>query len=158
MIRIGHGFDAHRFGGDAPLILGGVEVAYKQGVIAHSDGDVVIHAVCDALLGAAALGDIGQHFSDQDARFKDVDSRQLLLQVMHMLEQRQLSVGNLDITIVAQKPKLAEYLPAMRQVLAHDCQTTTDNINLKATTTEKMGYIGRCEGLAVHAVVVLIKR
>ena len=157
MLRIGHGFDAHKFGGDKPLILGGVAIPDYQGLLAHSDGDVVLHAVCDALLGAAALGDIGTHFSDQDSEFADIDSRKLLRRVMSMLADKQLKPVNLDITICAQAPKMAPHIGAMRQVIADDCELMLDEVNVKATTTEKMGYVGRKEGIAVHAVTLLMR-
>lgn len=154
-MRIGHGFDVHRFGAARKLILGGVEVPHEQGLIAHSDGDVVIHALCDALLGAAALGDIGHHFPDSSAEFKNADSRRLLAQVMALLNEHGFRISNGDMTIVAQRPKLAPYIPAMREVLALDLKVPYQRLNIKATTTERMGYIGRGEGIAVHAVVLL---
>ncbi|QBQ54902.1 2-C-methyl-D-erythritol 2,4-cyclodiphosphate synthase [Nitrosococcus wardiae] len=154
-MRIGHGFDVHRFGSTGKLILGGVEVPYEQGLIAHSDGDVVIHALCDALLGAAALGDIGRHFPDTSTEFKDADSRKLLRQVMMLLNERKFRVHNGDLTIVAQVPKLAPYIPSMREVLALELNLPYQRFNIKATTTEGMGYIGRGEGIAAHAVVLL---
>jgi 2-C-methyl-D-erythritol 2,4-cyclodiphosphate synthase len=154
-MRIGHGFDAHKFGGDKPLILGGVAIEHPIGLLAHSDGDVVLHALCDALLGAAALGDIGRHFSDQDAAFANIDSRELLRRVMRMIGDKKFRPVNIDITIVAQTPKMAPHIEAMRQVIADDCELTVDAVNVKATTTEKMGYIGRKEGIAVHAVTLL---
>ena len=155
MLRIGHGFDAHKFGGDAPLVLGGVTIEHGTGLLAHSDGDVVLHAVCDALLGAAALGDIGQHFSDQDNAYENINSRTLLKRVMGMLNDKKFKPVNLDITIVAQAPKMAPHIQAMRHNIAEDCDCQLDDINVKATTTEKMGYIGRKEGIAVHAVTLL---
>jgi 2-C-methyl-D-erythritol 2,4-cyclodiphosphate synthase len=154
-MRIGHGYDVHRFQAGRKLILGGVEVPYELGVEAHSDGDVVLHALCDALLGAAALGDIGQHFPDTDAKFKNIDSRELLRHVMQLLHAKSYQVGNADITIVAQAPKLAPYLEKMCENIAADLQITRDQVNLKATTTEKMGFTGRKEGLAAYAVVLL---
>ncbi|ADE15758.1 2C-methyl-D-erythritol 2,4-cyclodiphosphate synthase [Nitrosococcus halophilus Nc 4] len=154
-MRIGHGFDVHRFGSTGKLILGGVDVPHEQGLIAHSDGDVVIHALCDALLGAAALGDIGRHFPDTSAEFKDADSRKLLRQVMVLLNEHRLKVHNGDLTIVAQVPKLAPYIPSMREVLAQELKLPYQRLNIKATTTEGMGYIGRGEGIAAHAVVLL---
>jgi 2-C-methyl-D-erythritol 2,4-cyclodiphosphate synthase len=154
-MRIGHGFDAHKFGGDKPLILGGVTFDHRPGLLAHSDGDVVLHAVCDALLGAAALGDIGRHFSDQDSAFENIDSRKLLRQVIRMVGEKALKPVNIDITIVAQVPKMAPHIEAMRRIIADDCQLAVDAVNVKATTTEKMGYIGRKEGIAVHAVTLL---
>ncbi len=156
-MRIGHGFDAHKFGGDKPLILGGVEFDHQPGLLAHSDGDVVLHAVCDALLGAAALGDIGRHFSDQDSAFENIDSRKLLHRVVEMVKEKGLKPLNLDVTIVAQVPKMSPHIEAMRKVIAEDCQLDIGAVNVKATTTEKMGYIGRKEGIAVHAVTLLEK-
>lgn len=157
MFRIGHGFDAHRFGGDGPVILGGVAIPYEQGMLAHSDGDVALHALCDALLGACALGDIGQHFPDTDPAFKGADSRDLLRHVMGLVAQQGYQIGNLDVTIAAQAPRLASYIPAMRQCIAEDCHCAVTQVNVKATTTEKMGYVGRKEGIAVHAVVLLVQ-
>lgn len=154
-MRIGHGFDVHRFGSTRKLILGGVEIPHEQGLIAHSDGDVVIHALCDALLGAAALGDIGHHFPDTSPEFEDADSRKLLRHVMGLLNEQGLRVGNGDITIVAQIPKLAPYIPSMRESLALELRLSSQRFNIKATTTEKMGYIGRGEGIAAYAVVLL---
>jgi len=155
-MRIGHGFDAHKFEAERPLKLGGIAIDYHLGMAAHSDGDVVIHALCDALLGAAALGDIGVHFPPSDDSFKNIDSRVLLKQVMCMLERDSFVVGNADITIVAEAPKLADYLPKMKTLLAKDLNIEPSQMNVKATTTEKMGYIGRGEGISVHAVVLLV--
>ncbi|WP_144391352.1 2-C-methyl-D-erythritol 2,4-cyclodiphosphate synthase [Pleionea sediminis] len=155
MIRIGHGFDAHKFGGEKPLILGGVTFDHPVGLLAHSDGDVVLHAVCDALLGAAALGDIGKHFSDQDDQFKNIDSQILLGRVIEMLRTQSYLVVNLDITVVAQAPKMAPKIESMRETIARICGCEIDQVNVKATTTEKMGYIGRKEGIAVHAVTII---
>lgn len=154
-MRIGHGFDVHAFGGDRPLILGGVTIPFEKGLQAHSDGDVVIHALCDALLGAAALGDIGQHFPDSDAEFENIDSRVLLRRIVELLKYKGWALGNADITIVAQAPKMAPYLDRMRDKLASDLNTDKQNINIKATTTEKLGYTGRGEGIATHAVALL---
>ena len=154
-MRIGHGYDAHTFTSGRPLILGGVTVPYELGLAAHSDGDAVIHALCDALLGAAALGDIGKHFPDTANEFKNIDSRILLKKVQSLLAGKNLKLINADITIQAQAPKLAAHIPAMRENLAADLQTTIDNINIKATTTEGMGFIGRKEGIAAHAVALL---
>ena len=136
-------------------MLGGVEIDYHLGMAAHSDGDVVIHSLCDALLGAAALGDIGVHFPPSDDSFKNIDSRELLKQVMAMLQEKSLTVGNVDISIVAQAPKLAAYLTKMKTILAADLAIELSDINIKATTTEGMGYTGRGEGISVHAVVLL---
>ncbi len=155
-MRIGHGFDAHRFSPDRPLVLGGVTLPYSLGMAAHSDGDVVIHALCDALLGAAGLGDIGRHFPDSSAEFKDIDSRILLRRVMTQLTERHWAVGNADITIVAQVPRLAPYVAAMAACLADDLKVMVSQVNVKATTTERMGFTGREEGIAVHAVVLLV--
>lgn len=157
-MRIGQGFDAHRFKAGGRLVLGGVEIPHDQGMAAHSDGDVAIHALCDALLGALALGDIGQHFPDSDAEFAGIDSRILLRKVMTLISQRHHRLHNLDLTLIAQQPKLAPYIPDMREILASDLQTDIDNISIKATTTEKMGFTGRGEGIAAMAVVLLVKR
>lgn len=154
-MRIGHGYDAHRFGPDRPLILGGVTIPHDQGMIAHSDGDVLIHALCDALLGAAALGDIGRHFPDTSKDYENIDSRVLLRKVIALLHGKALRVGNADITVIAQRPKLSSFIPAMRTHLAADLQVDEGRINIKATTTEGMGFTGRGEGIAAHAVVLL---
>ena len=155
MIRIGHGFDVHRFGSGDHLMLGGVRIPHGQGFVAHSDGDVALHALADALLGAAALGDIGQHFPDTDARFRGADSRQLLRTVVARLVEAGYRVGNVDITIVAQAPKMAPHIPAMRQHIATDLEVALTAVNVKATTTEDLGYTGRKEGIAVHAVALI---
>lgn len=154
-MRIGHGYDAHTFIEGRPLILGGVTIPYEKGLAAHSDGDAVIHAVCDALLGAAALGDIGSYFPDTAQGFKDIDSRILLRKVVDLLTQKNLKIINLDITILAQAPKMAPYISMMRETLANDTHTDIQAVNIKATTTEGMGFIGRKEGLAVHAITLL---
>ncbi|WP_350431450.1 2-C-methyl-D-erythritol 2,4-cyclodiphosphate synthase [Shewanella sp. H8] len=154
-IRIGHGFDVHKFGGDSPLVLGGVTVPYESGLIAHSDGDVVLHAISDAILGAMALGDIGKHFPDTDVNFAGADSRVLLKHCYQLALQKQFVLGNLDVTIIAQAPKMAPHIEAMRQCLSVDLQTDIDKINVKATTTEKLGFTGRKEGIAVEAVVLM---
>ena len=156
MIRIGHGFDVHRFGGEGPCILGGVNVPYEQGLIAHSDGDVVLHAVADALLGAIAAGDIGRHFPDTDPQFKGVDSRILLRDVFARVKNNGFQLGNLDVTIIAQAPKMASHIPAMCLNLAADLESQRSQVNVKATTTEKLGFTGRKEGIAVEAVVLLV--
>ncbi|OGT76016.1 MAG: 2-C-methyl-D-erythritol 2,4-cyclodiphosphate synthase [Gammaproteobacteria bacterium RIFCSPLOWO2_02_FULL_47_50] len=155
MMRIGHGYDAHTFAAGRPLILGGVTIPYEKGLAAHSDGDAVIHALCDALLGAAALGDIGSYFPDSDAQFKNIDSRILLRKVIEIIHKQDLKLINADITIQAQAPKMAPYFNDMRKNLADDLNTKINNINIKATTTEGMGFIGRKEGIAVHVVVLL---
>lgn len=154
-LRIGHGFDVHAFGGEGPVILGGVSIDYPQGLLAHSDGDVVLHALADALLGALALGDIGHHFPDTDDSFKGIDSRLLLRKVVAEMLARQYSVGNVDITIMAQAPKMAPHIQAMRQNIAADLQCDITQVNVKATTTEKLGFVGRKEGIAVEAVALL---
>lgn len=154
-MRIGHGFDVHKFGGQGPIMLAGVAIEHDQGFIAHSDGDVAIHALCDALLGALALGDIGQHFPDTDQQYKGIDSRELLRHVVHLMQQQKYALGNADLTIVAQAPKMAPHIQAMRQILAQDLRCELNQINVKATTTEQLGFTGRKEGIAVHAVVLL---
>lgn len=156
-MRIGHGFDVHGFTEGRPLILGGVLVPYDKGLAAHSDGDVIIHALCDALLGAAALGDIGQHFPDSDTEFKNIDSRILLRRVVELLKYKGWKVGNADLTIIAQAPKLAPHIAEMRDNIASDLDTAIENLNIKATTTEKLGFTGRGEGIAAHAVALLIE-
>lgn len=155
MFRIGHGYDVHKFGGDSPLILGGVEFEGEQGLLAHSDGDVVLHAVCDALLGAIAKGDIGHHFPDTDEKFAGADSRGLLVAVMQQVHDEGYSLGNLDVTIVAQAPKMANKIPDMRKVIADICKVELNCVNVKATTTEKLGFVGRKEGIAVYSVCLL---
>lgn len=155
MIRVGQGFDAHRFGAQRRLILAGVEVPHETGLIAHSDGDVVIHALCDALLGAAGLGDIGQHFPDSDAAFKNADSRALLKTVLSLLQQRQWRVINVDLTVIAQVPKISPFREVMRERLALDLAIDVGCVNVKATTTEQMGFTGRGEGIAALAVCLL---
>lgn len=154
-MRIGHGYDAHRFSTGRPLVLGGVHIPHDKGLAAHSDGDAVIHALCDAMLGAAALGDIGGYFPDTDASLENIDSRILLRKVAQLLAERGLAPVNADITIIAQEPKMAPHITSMRYVLSQDLGMDQGQINIKATTTEKMGFIGRSEGIAVHAVVLL---
>jgi len=154
-MRIGQGYDAHRFAEGRRLVLGGVEIPHNLGMAAHSDGDVLIHALCDALLGAAALGDIGKHFPDNSDDFKDIDSRILLRRVVELLQEKGLKVVNIDSTIVAQQPKLAPHIATMCERLADDLQVTVADVNVKATTTEGMGFAGRGEGIASYAVVLL---
>ena len=156
-MRIGHGYDVHKFAQNRPLIIGGVTVPHSHGLEAHSDGDVLIHAICDALLGAAGLWDIGHHFPDTDEAFKNIDSRILLQRVVKDVADLGWQVNNIDSTVIAQAPKLAPFIPAMRELLADDLATTVDAVNIKATTTEKLGFVGREEGIAAHAVVLLIK-
>ncbi|PXF63093.1 2-C-methyl-D-erythritol 2,4-cyclodiphosphate synthase [Kangiella spongicola] len=155
MFRIGHGYDVHKFGGDKPLILGGVLFEGEQGLIAHSDGDVVLHAVCDALLGAIAKGDIGHHFPDTSEEFAGADSKELLKSVMTLVSKEGYKLGNLDVTIVAQAPKMAVKIDAMKDVLCAICDADFSQVNVKATTTEKLGFVGRKEGIAVHSVCLL---
>ena len=154
-MRIGHGYDVHAFGDGDHIMLCGVRIAHQNGLMAHSDGDVALHALADALLGALALGDIGHHFPDDDPTFKGADSRQLLRQVIALVKARGFELGNADLTIVAQAPKLAPHITAMRQNLSEDLGGDIDLINVKATTTETLGFVGREEGIAVHAVVLL---
>jgi 2-C-methyl-D-erythritol 2,4-cyclodiphosphate synthase len=154
-MRIGHGFDVHAFGPGDHVMIGGVRIPHSRGVIAHSDGDVALHALCDALLGAAGLGDIGGMFPDTDPRWAGADSRELLRQVAARLAGRELRVSNADVTVVAQAPRLAPHVGEMRARIAADLGIELDRVNIKATTTEKLGYIGREEGLAAHAVVLL---
>ncbi len=156
-MRIGHGYDVHKFTKGDSITLGGVVIPYTQGLEAHSDGDVLIHAICDALLGAAGLWDIGHHFPDTDDAFKNIDSRELLRHVMRDLNKLGWKVNNIDSTIIAQQPRLTPFMPSMRQCLAEDLAVETDAINVKATTTEKLGFTGRKEGIAAHAVVLLVK-
>ncbi|MDB2480939.1 2-C-methyl-D-erythritol 2,4-cyclodiphosphate synthase [Porticoccaceae bacterium] len=154
-MRIGHGYDVHAFGEGSALILGGVSIPYQRAFIAHSDGDVLIHALIDGLLGALALGDIGQHFPDTDPVYKNSNSRDLLATVVAMMTAKGYALANADITIVAQSPKMAPHLHNMRLNLAADLSCAGDHINIKATTTEKLGFTGREEGIACHAVVLL---
>lgn len=154
-LRIGHGYDAHRFVEGRKLILGGVEIAHPQGLAGHSDADVLTHALCDALLGALGAGDIGRHFPDNDADYKDIYSIKLLEQVMELVDSKGFRLTNADITAVCQQPRLAPHLPAMRSLLAATCRVDAEAINVKATTTEKMGFTGRGEGISCHAVVLL---
>ncbi|CAM3558052.1 2-C-methyl-D-erythritol 2,4-cyclodiphosphate synthase [Vibrio aquimaris] len=158
MIRIGHGFDVHKFGGDGPVIIGGVTVPYEYGLLAHSDGDVALHALSDALLGAIAAGDIGRHFPDTDDKWKGADSRGLLRDVYKKVKQMGYVLGNADVTIIAQAPKMAPHIEAMCRVIADDLETDIGNVNVKATTTERLGFTGRKEGIATEAVVVLVKK
>ncbi|QXI37381.1 2-C-methyl-D-erythritol 2,4-cyclodiphosphate synthase [Pseudomonas xantholysinigenes] len=155
-MRIGHGYDVHRFCDGDFITLGGVRIPHKFGLLAHSDGDVLLHAVSDALLGAAALGDIGKHFPDTDARYKGIDSRELLRHVLRIVGEKGWKVGNIDATIVAQAPRMAPHIETMRQYVAADLQVELDQVNVKATTEEKLGFTGREEGIAVHAVALLL--
>lgn len=154
-MRVGHGYDAHRFVEGRPLILGGIEIPHDKGLEGHSDADALIHAICDALLGAAGLGDIGTYFPDTDKKFKNIDSRILLRDVIEHIKKRNYTVNNVDATVIAQAPKLLPHVPAMKSCLAKDLEIKEEQLNLKATTTEKMGFIGREEGIAVHAVCLI---
>jgi 2-C-methyl-D-erythritol 2,4-cyclodiphosphate synthase len=154
-VRIGSGFDVHAFGPGDAVMLGGIRIPHTRGVVAHSDGDVVLHALCDALLGAAGLGDIGQHFRNDDPRWKGADSSQFLLQVLAMIRARGLKVGNADITVLGEQPKVAPHRDAMRRRIAQLLEVSEAEVNVKATTTEKLGFLGRAEGLAAQAVVLL---
>ena len=158
MMRIGHGYDVHRLVADRPLILGGVEVPYELGLLGHSDADVLLHAICDAILGALGLGDIGKHFPDNDDAFKGIDSRILLQRVITQMQQHGYVIGNLDATVICQMPKLAGYIEAMKNTICEDCCCAATRINIKATTTEKLGFCGRGEGIAAEAVVLLEQR
>lgn len=154
-MRIGHGYDVHRFAPDRKLFLGGVEIPYEQGLLGHSDADVLLHAVCDALLGAAALGDIGKHFPDSDERFRGIDSKLLLKQTVELLAEKGYRVENIDATVIAQQPKLADYIPAMKTCIARICKIDPECVNVKATTEEHLGFTGRLEGISAHAVCLL---
>lgn len=155
-MRIGHGYDVHRFGSEKPLMLGGVEIPHAEGLIAHSDGDVVLHAICDAILGALALGDIGTHFPDTDAAYDNIDSKRLLENVFCQCHKAGMRIGNLDVTIVAQTPKINPFVTAMREAIAQVLRCSLHQVNVKATTTEKLGFVGRKEGIACHTVVLLV--
>jgi 2-C-methyl-D-erythritol 2,4-cyclodiphosphate synthase len=155
MMKIGQGFDAHALIAGRKLVIGGVAIPHEKGLAGHSDADVLIHAVCDALLGAAGLGDIGSHFPDTDARYKGIDSRRLLREVAQLLKERGLKVANVDATVIAQAPKMAPHIPAMRANLAADLGIAPDAVNVKAKTTEKLGFVGRGEGIAAEAVTLL---
>ncbi|WP_430461411.1 2-C-methyl-D-erythritol 2,4-cyclodiphosphate synthase [Thalassolituus sp. LLYu03] len=155
-MRIGHGFDVHAFEEGDFITMGGVRIPHSHGLKAHSDGDVALHALADALLGAAALGDIGQHFPDTDAAYAGADSRGLLRHVVGLIEDKGYRVGNVDITIIAQAPKMAPHIQAMRECIAADLKVRLDDVNVKATTTEKLGFTGRKEGIAVEAVALLM--
>lgn len=154
-MRIGHGYDVHAFEKGGRLVLGGVEIPHHSGLAAHSDGDVVLHALCDALLGAAALGDIGIHFPDSDSKFQNIDSRILLRRVGDLVNEQGLMPINIDVTIIAQAPRLSGFLAKMAENIARDLSIATNQVNLKATTTERLGYIGREEGIAAQAVVLI---
>lgn len=157
MIRVGQGFDVHQLVEGRPCIIGGVTIPYDKGLLGHSDADVLLHAVTDAILGALGLGDIGRHFPDNDPAFKDADSLKLLEQVWVMAKERGYRLGNIDSTIIAQKPKMAPYIPQMAEVIAKALNAEVDQVNVKATTTEQLGFTGRGEGIAAQSVVCLVK-
>lgn len=154
-MRIGHGYDVHRFGAGDHIVMGGVTIPSRHGLVAHSDGDVALHALCDALLGACALGDIGRHFPDTQPEYAGIDSRELLRRVYALVNREGYRLANADLTIVAEAPKMAPYIAAMCECIAADLSVSVNAINVKATTTEKLGFTGREEGIAVHAVVLL---
>ncbi|MBT8115213.1 MAG: 2-C-methyl-D-erythritol 2,4-cyclodiphosphate synthase [Arenicella sp.] len=156
-MRVGHGYDVHKLVAHRKLVLGGVEIEHSTGLLGHSDADVVLHSVCDSMLGALGLGDIGHHFPDNDSRYKNIDSRELLRQVCSTMDEQNYSIANLDITIIAQAPRLAAHLPQMRINISEDLRVNTGQVNIKATTTEHLGFAGREEGIAAHAVVLLIE-
>ncbi len=156
-IRIGQGFDVHRLVTGRKCVIGGVDIAFEKGLEGHSDADVLLHAICDALLGAAALGDIGQHFPPNDSRYLGIDSRQLLRQVVSLLQAKGYTVVNIDSTVICELPKLSPYTWQMRSHIAEDCQVSIDLVNVKATTTEKLGFTGRGEGIAAEAVCLIQK-
>jgi len=155
-MKVGQGFDVHAFGPGDSIMLGGVRVPHSAGVVAHSDGDVVLHALCDALLGAAGLGDIGQHFSDKDSRWKGADSAQFVAAVLQMLSARKLRVGNVDITVIAEAPKVGPVREAIRTRVAELLRVPPSDVNIKATTTERLGFLGRSEGIAAQAIALLL--
>ncbi len=155
-MRIGQGFDVHQLVEGRKLIIGGVEIRHDKGLLGHSDADVLLHAICDALLGAAALGDIGRHFSDTDVKFKNIDSRILLREVARMVTNAGFRIGNLDATIIAQAPKMAPHIPRMVENIASDLGVAVNAVNVKATTTERLGFSGRGEGVAAQAVALLL--
>ena len=156
-LRIGHGFDVHQMVVGRKCVIGGVEIPCERGLLGHSDADVLLHAICDALLGAAALGDIGRHFPDTDARFSGIDSRELLKQVATLLRERGYVIGNIDATIIAQVPRMAPHIAQMVQNIAADLDIGGDQVNVKATTTEQLGFAGRGEGIAAEAVCIIVK-
>jgi 2-C-methyl-D-erythritol 2,4-cyclodiphosphate synthase len=156
-IRIGQGFDVHAFGEGDHIVLGGVRIPHERGVVAHSDGDVVIHALCDAMLGALALGDIGQHFPPSDPQWKDADSRAFLRHCNRLIAERGWRVGNVDATVICERPKVGPHAAAMRETLAADLGIGVDDVSIKATTSEKLGFTGRGEGIAAQAVVLLLQ-
>ena len=157
MIRIGHGYDVHRFAENRALILGGVKIEYAFGLLGHSDADVLTHAVCDALLGSLSLGDIGKHFPDTDPRYHNADSIELMRQCFRLIAEKGYRIGNIDATVIAQKPKLAPYIAQMAVNIAAACETQPENVSIKATTEEGLGFTGALEGISAHAVVLIEK-
>ena len=154
-MRIGHGYDVHKLVENRKLIIGGTEIPFQLGLLGHSDADVLLHAVCDALLGAAALGDIGKHFPDTDISFKNIDSKILLKKTVELISEKGYKIVNIDSTVIAQKPKLAAYIPLMKETIAKLCDISEDLVNVKATTEENMGFTGRLEGISAHAVCII---
>lgn len=154
-VRIGFGFDVHQLASERPLILGGVKIPYPKGLSGHSDADVLIHAICDALLGAAGLRDIGFHFPNNDHKYKNIDSKELLKNVMRQLARKKYRVGNIDVTLCLEQPKINPHIPAMKKTLSGVMEISEDDVSIKATTNEKMGFIGREEGIAAYAVVLI---
>lgn len=157
-IKIGFGFDVHAFAPNRKLILGGIEIPHEKGLLGHSDADVLLHAICDAILGALALGDIGKHFPDTDPKYKDVDSKMLLDKVRYLMNDFHYEIGNIDSTIILEEPKISTFIPEMRKVIATILDVKVDHVSVKATTSERLGYVGREEGCAAHAVVLLVKK
>lgn len=155
-MRVGQGYDVHQLVAGRKLIIGGVEIPHEKGLLGHSDADVLLHAICDALLGAAALGDIGRHFSDADEKFKNIDSRILLRESLHLVREQGFRVANVDATIIAQAPKMAQHILQMVENIAADLRVEKSAVNVKATTTEKLGFAGRGEGIAAQAIVLLL--
>jgi 2-C-methyl-D-erythritol 2,4-cyclodiphosphate synthase len=158
MMRIGNGFDVHAFGDGDHVILGGVRIGHTQALVAHSDGDVVLHALCDALLGALALGDIGKYFPPSDERWRGANSRDLLRHCVSLIEAKGFALGNADITIICEQPKISPHSLLMQKNIAEDCRVSIDQVSVKATTTERLGFTGRGEGIAAQAVVLLVTR
>ena len=158
MTKIGFGYDSHRFMKGDHIMIGAERIPFSQGIDAHSDGDVLMHAICDALLGAAGLGDIGKHFPDSDSKYKDIDSSSLVSKVVNEIEKQNLTVGNLDSTVILEKPKLANYIQSMQKNISNLLKISGTNVNIKATTNESMGFIGRGEGIAAYVVVTLLKK
>ncbi|MBM7840926.1 2-C-methyl-D-erythritol 2,4-cyclodiphosphate synthase [Alkalihalobacillus xiaoxiensis] len=158
MIRIGQGYDVHQLVEGRPLVLGGIEIPHDKGLLGHSDADVLLHTITDAALGAIGAGDLGKHFPDTDEAFKDADSKELLRQVWTLVKDAGYTLGNVDCTVMAQKPKLAPYIEQMRETIADLLETTIENVGVKATTTEKLGFVGREEGMAAQAVILLMKK